>query len=142
MYEVRIERMERMGKMSIGEFFKKAHSICEKHIGKCTECPLDEYCGDGIFNNTEIDILTLVEIVNTEADQSEEPPKAGKWIPCSERLPEAFDNVLISTKEGGRAIAHRCPNQSEGRFYDLHSSAIDGVVAWQPLPEPYKPEGE
>lgn len=66
----------------------------------------------------------------------------GQWIPCSERLPEAFDNVLISTKEGGRAIAHRCPNQSEGRFYDLHSSAIDSVVAWQPLPEPYKPKGE
>lgn len=66
--------------MKIGEFFKKAHSICEKHIGKCTECPLDEYCSDGIFNNTEIDILKLVEIVNTEADQSEEPPKVGKWI--------------------------------------------------------------
>ncbi len=56
--------------MSIGEFFKKAHSICEKHIGKCTECPLDEYCSNGIFNNTEKDILILVEIVNTGGDQA------------------------------------------------------------------------
>lgn len=53
--------------MSVGDFFLKAHSICEKHIGNCTECPLDEYCGDGIFNNTEIDILKLVEIINVEA---------------------------------------------------------------------------
>lgn len=62
------------------------------------------------------------------------------WIPCSERLPEAFDNVLVCTKEGGRAIAHRCPNQAPGRYYDLHSSAIDDVIAWQPLPNPYIPE--
>lgn len=60
------------------------------------------------------------------------------WILCSERLPEVFDNVLICTKEGGRAIGHRCPNQKTGRYYDLHGSAIDSVIAWQPLPEPFK----
>lgn len=60
------------------------------------------------------------------------------WIPCSERLPEVFHNVLICTKEGGRSIGHRCPNQAFGRYYDLHSSPIDNVIAWQPLPAPYK----
>ncbi len=60
------------------------------------------------------------------------------WIPCSERLPEVFDNVIICTKEGGRAIGHRCPNQAFGRYYDLHSMPIDNVIAWMPLPAPYQ----
>lgn len=73
---------------------------------------------------------------------AEEYSATGNWIPCSEKLPEVFDNVLICTKEGGRTIGHRCPNQEFGRFYDLHSSAIDDVIAWQPLPDPYIPKEE
>ena len=79
----------------------------------------------------------LNKIINEFADEYN-----NGWIPCSERLPEVFDNVLICTKEGGRAIGHRCPNQKPGRYYDLHSSAIDNVIAWQPLPEPYIPKQE
>lgn len=129
--------------MSIGEFFKKAHSICEKHIGKCTECPLDEYCSDGIFNNTEVDILTLVKIVNTEADQSEEPPKAGKWIPCSERLPEESLNSVIGWDEYRKRC---CFVQYYGGQWQLAGKNKYGesvkIIAWQPVPEPYKMKGE
>lgn len=60
------------------------------------------------------------------------------WIPVEDRLPETFDNVIVCTKEGGRAIAHRCPNQALGRYYDLHGSAINNIIAWQPLPESYQ----
>ena len=77
-------------------------------------------------------------IEELEAANMERPAEdCGGWIPCSDRLPEPFENVLVSTKEGGRAIAHRCPNQAYGRYYDLHSSAIENVTAWMPLPEPY-----
>lgn len=124
--------------MSIGEFFKKAHSICEKHIGKCTECPLDEYCGDGIFNNTEIDILKLVEIVNTEADQSEEPPKVGKWIPCGEKFPEEYGEYLVTIDDGSVVITQFVDNVGFLTGWPINSE----VIAWQPLPGPYKPNGE
>lgn len=119
--------------MSVGEFFKKAHSICEKHIGKCTECPLDEYCSDGIFNNTEIDILQLVEIVNTEANQSEEPPKVGKWIPCSEKLPEKSGEYLVTIDDGSVVITQFADDVG---FLIGYPSELE-VVAWEPLPEPY-----
>ncbi len=62
------------------------------------------------------------------------------WIPCSKRLPETFHNVFICTKEGGRTIGHRCPNQKPGMYYNLHSSAIDNVIEWRELPAPYQPE--
>lgn len=78
----------------------------------------------------------------TEIVRQEATVYKNRWIPCSEHMPDPFENVLISTKQGGRAIAHRCPNQAFGRYYDLHSSAIDDVVAWQPLPDPYHSDGE
>lgn len=77
-------------------------------------------------------ITSVIELMKVEVRNG--------WIPVKERIPEVFDNVLVCTKEGGRTIAHRCPNQAHGRYYDLHSSPIDNIIAWQPLPEPYRPE--
>lgn len=98
---------------------------------------VEEAFGDGESNGRYQAYCRVEKIVNQLAEEYN-----NGWIPCSERLPEVFDNVLICTKEGGRAIGHRCPNQKPGRYYDLHSSAIDNVIAWQPLPEPYHPKGE
>ena len=93
----------------------------------------DGYCNDDSWEVVYLD--KAIEIANQLAEEYNQG-----WIPCSDRLPEVFDNVLISTIEGGRTIGHRCPNQAFGRFYDLHSFAIDNVIAWQHLPSPYKPE--
>ncbi len=69
----------------------------------------------------------------------------GGWIPCSERLPETNESVLCwakSTARGGDVcFVGSCHND----FWFLQSSAdthsFPGqyvIVAWQPLPEPYK----
>jgi len=53
-----------------------------------------------------------------------------KWIPCSERLPEKDGEYLTTTEDG------LCDVESYGDgewFYD-------DVVAWAPLPEPWKGE--
>ena len=95
------------------------------------KCGEDSDCSECPFSQIE-DRCILAELQNKGGNNG--------WIPCSERLPETFHNVLICTKEGGRAIGHRCPNQEPGRYYDLHSSAIDNVIAWCELPAPYQPE--
>jgi len=68
----------------------------------------------------------------------------GEWIPISERLPEVDQNVLATTRWGALTIAERlnigpdcwfiCEGEANARTKD--------IVAWQPLPEPYKAESE
>ncbi len=56
----------------------------------------------------------------------------GGWIPVDEGLPEALQSVLVTSKSGRVYTS-----------YIAHGDWEYGgeVVAWQPLPEPYKEGG-
>ena len=99
-------------------------------------------------NRTRYDEAVKMAI---EALRQPEP----KWIPCSERLPEEGERVL-ATHLGGlnpsrQVIEHIYLN---GKFTcgwdmddDVHSHTfgqrfMGEVVAWMPLPEPYRGEQE
>ena len=61
--------------------------------------------------------------------------RSNDWIPVSERLPEKAKQVMCSDKQGRvftSAMTHINSNgePSFGKHY--------GVIAWMPLPEPYK----
>ena len=65
-----------------------------------------------------------------------------QWIPCSERLPDKKDDYLCSYN--WCAVADICeydPDRNEwGFFYDGGWKVVSNVIAWMPLPEPYKAE--
>lgn len=66
--------------------------------------------------------------------------KNNGWIPCSERLPETLKSeakaYLTINKEGEMAVSYYLHGWSNG-----YESVFD-VIAWQPLPEPYREEQE
>ena len=65
-----------------------------------------------------------------------------QWIPCSERPPDKKDDYLCSYD--GCAVTDICeydPDRKEwGFFYDGGWKVVSNVIAWMPLPEPYKAE--
>ncbi len=65
-----------------------------------------------------------------------------RWIPCSERLPEESGRYLISALDGIRRRTTVTPYQPRYKAWTMTGKmAYWKVVAWMPLPEPYK-EGE
>ena len=67
-------------------------------------------------------------------------PSAQKWIPCSERLPEVHDEVLV-TARGEVSIAWLYVD-GKWRSNDMPQPMFRDIIAWMPLPEPYKGEQE
>ena len=65
-----------------------------------------------------------------------------RWIPVEERLPEEVDerqDILILLSSGRIVVANYVKTANKGRiFFDGYD--MFRPVAWQPLPEPYRPE--
>ena len=66
------------------------------------------------------------------------------WIPCSERLPKEDSDILVTyfEKDEKRIVP---VNYGRETWFDcVFDRALNpvGVLAWMPLPEPYKAESE
>ena len=75
-------------------------------------------------------------------------PSAQQWIPCSERLPERLGEYLITALSN----PSKNPISSAGYYHERikEFGTFDrggnwekwDVIAWMPLPEPYKEENK
>ena len=65
-----------------------------------------------------------------------------EWIPCSERLPEENGNYLVTVEanDGTASIKFQMVDHYGPKW--LHEGKREKVIAWMPLPEPYKAESE
>ena len=68
-----------------------------------------------------------------------------QWIPCSERLPEDNTIVLVTFEDGvvGTSSWHKTTDYNNGFdnfLIGITEIGIErrGVIAWMPLPTPYK----
>lgn len=77
-------------------------------------------------------------------EDAAEKDSFGKWIPCSERLPEDGQDVLVYTEKGYGTYKYLFARHTVVNYTDCWKNARTGlsifynVIAWTPLPEPYK----
>lgn len=67
--------------------------------------------------------------------QGERIKREQDWIPVEERLPEDGDTVLCSDGEYVYLVEYDA--DLDAKFGDM-----DNIIAWQPLPEPYRLKDE
>lgn len=68
------------------------------------------------------------------------------WIPCSERLPEENGQYLITVKYKHVNDSYEDVYAEHGEWFDGkwdmfcfgHCGEVEDIIAWMPLPEPYK----
>ena len=126
---------------------------------KCIELLHDEKVAESIY-------MYLCDGLE-ECDVIEPERKTGKWIPCSDRLPENIRPVIVTWKNTDPASYYQyivgkhftgTACYKNGKWYWYSSTTEDMLaeygrydseefdeaiecIAWMPLPEPYK-EGE
>ena len=123
------------------------NKVFEKIIEKLKEqkSGLTEWAEDEAFKlatekaieivKQEAEQYTSTEHINCSSDSS-----TNGWIPCSERLPKYGEVVMCSCTNSGitiSCITHKGVKPSKSVRFGQHS-----VIAWQPLPQPYQPNGE
>lgn len=84
------------------------------------------------------------KITNKAVVKVKELSAKQQWIPCSEKLPEKEGRYLVTVNKGNEKCV-------EDDFFYFRYFTKDGtpswylgedVVAWMPIPEPYKSEVE
>lgn len=109
----------------------------------------------------KMELLGMITAILQEHDSTIKPEQ--RWIPCSERLPETIheghgdtftfwdsDWVLAQTASGEVVLAQYTYDPDDPRvtnYWYATGAMTDGdentsVVAWMPLPEPYKERWE
>lgn len=89
------------------------------------------------------DLINRQDVINEITEVKErilDMPIFKQWIPCSERLPDYHDEVLV-TSLGEVAIAWLYLD-GNWRSNDMPEPMYKYIVAWMPLPDPYKGETE
>ena len=104
-------------------------------------------CGVNYNDGAEIGLKQEIEIVKQEAEKfgTDINVVSNGWIPCSERLPEidgnTSDTVLVCGSNGFLYMAFWC-DDLQWRFCECGMAKEPvlwtEIVAWQPLPEPFK----
>ena len=110
---------------------------------------------------TQLAFDDCMEIINKLAEKYMDVPdtNAGKWIPVSEKLPDDYDNrfymcIVENHEEDLPMFCQYAEDYGFGYWNDIYDEdslgflnsefktndelGYEKVIAWQPLPEPYK----
>lgn len=119
---------ERLTTYHSGKAVIKDKNKLSEAMEKLAEFEEKEKCGEWL------DAIELAKIAIALQSQ--------KWIPCSERLPEkpkvdSSDGYIVQS----RHVIQPFSAYWDGRWWTNDDDyVVGGVIAWMPLPEPFKEE--
>ena len=89
---------------------------------------------DDVLTHCDIEAAPTIDLENLQP----------QWIPVTERLPESSQDVLITRRRTRGTVrvmkAFYMPSDNGGIWASQCGICTTGVIAWMPMPEPYKPE--
>ena len=133
-----------------GNWCLKGVSWEQLHEGQVITKPLRERLYGALWKLMEYEDIGLapeeIKALNANRKTSEH-----RWIPVEERLPEEEGKYLVTfaIDEKVRLVGYGCcqkdilGNNIGFGWYDLYRGIYfsgKAFIAWQPLPEPYRPE--
>ena len=98
---------------------------------------------NNLLSQTEGDINLQVGVINgvmysKKIVQEVAEEYKGGWIPCSERLPEESGEYLTWVEYDGDRFRAIDEIDCDGIIKEWNCSTDYKIIAWQPLPEPFK----
>lgn len=93
------------------------------------------HCGKAVIKDKNKLSEAMEKLARLEDE--EDTNVLSKWIPCSERLPEDNTDVIVCFYSGTVTEMRYWGN---GIFQGIYEHTAKTIVAWMPLPEPYKGE--
>ena len=91
-----------------------------------------------VADNAGLSTFEAIEKAYNMGVSKQEP----RWIPVSERLPEDKQSVLVWCPEYKNIYCAYLEKEQWWIFGAFVQVVPNAVVAWMPLPEPYKAESE
>ncbi len=84
-------------------------------------------------NRSVSDYNMLIDFIDRHFDNQPQY----NWVPCSDRLPDEYQKVLVTLNSPSGKQFIRTDQIIKGTWWQYED---EYVIAWQPLPEPYKGE--
>lgn len=109
-----------------------------------TDCISRQAAIDAVLKLTYADGAYGYTDAKELVDSLEALPSAQQWIPCSERLPIEREEVIVSCHDDSGDTPFDYTScgwvTTDGEYWIVDNEINNHVIAWTPLPEPYKRE--
>lgn len=120
----------------------------EKCVGECESCTYYEDCKGHRYCGL-IDLAPTIPLPDFKEgykqairDGKTNYSRPQEWIPVNERLPE-IGQVVIVTDDRGKVFEYKLDQSNMDKYTSGKWRFLDHkIIAWQPLPEPYKKEAK